>query len=107
MGEPGIAAVVRSLRMATSAAESGEPDWARDARCRTADPALFFGPNRFEPKRERLAREEQAIAICRSCPCMPACRQHAVEAGEAYGVWGGLGETDRRELMDLPYIQAG
>lgn len=73
------------------------PGWADDARCRGEDPALFFGPNRFEPKRERIAREEAAKAVCRSCPCIQACREHAISAGETYGVWGGLGETDRRD----------
>ncbi|MEX2486147.1 MAG: WhiB family transcriptional regulator [Nitriliruptoraceae bacterium] len=79
---------------------SDGPAWAGEARCRNEDPALFFGPNRFEPKRERIAREEAAKAICRRCPCLAPCREHALVTGEAYGVWGGLGEVERRELMD-------
>ncbi len=78
------------------------PAWAHAALCRSEDPALFFGPNRFEPKRERLAREEAAKAICQRCPCMVACRKHALAVGEAYGVWGGMGEMERRELLDIP-----
>lgn len=77
-----------------------EPAWAGDARCRSEDPALFFGPNRFEPKRERIAREEAAKAICRECPSLVPCRAYALATGEAYGVWGGLGEVERRELVD-------
>lgn len=76
-----------------------EISWDQEARCRTRDPALFFGPNRFEPKRERLAREAEAKAVCRTCPCIRQCREYAVTIGELYGVWGGLGETDRRELI--------
>lgn len=75
-----------------------EISWDQQARCRTRDPALFFGPNRFEPKRERLAREAEAKAVCATCPCLQACREYALTSGELYGVWGGLGETDRREL---------
>jgi WhiB family redox-sensing transcriptional regulator len=75
-----------------------ENDWEGRAACRGRDPVLFFGPNRFEPKRERLAREEAARAVCRSCPVMVPCREYAVSSGEAFGVWGGLAETDRREL---------
>lgn len=74
--------------------------WERDARCRGEDAALFFGPNGFEPKRERLAREAAAKAICRGCPALMACRERAVRDGELYGVWGGLGETDRRPLIE-------
>lgn len=76
-----------------------ELSWEQHARCRTCDPALFFGPNRFEPKRERLAREAEAKAICARCPCIQDCREHALATGELYGVWGGLGESDRRELL--------
>lgn len=75
------------------------PAWAREALCRTEDPAIFFGPNRFEPKHERIAREEAAKKVCRQCPCMAACRSHAIATGESYGVWGGLGEADRREML--------
>jgi WhiB family transcriptional regulator, redox-sensing transcriptional regulator len=76
-----------------------ELGWDEQARCRSHDPTLFFGPNRFEPKRERLAREAEAKAICSTCPCLAACREYALSAGELYGVWGGLGETDRRDLL--------
>ena len=74
--------------------------WEQGARCRGEDAALFFGPNGFEPKRERLAREAAAKAICRGCPALVACRERAVRDGELYGVWGGLGETDRRPLIE-------
>jgi WhiB family redox-sensing transcriptional regulator len=73
--------------------------WDGEARCRTEDPTLFFGPNRFEPKRERLAREAAAKSVCATCPAIAACREHALTTGEMYGVWGGLGEADRRMLI--------
>jgi WhiB family transcriptional regulator, redox-sensing transcriptional regulator len=74
--------------------------WEFDASCRSKDPTLFFGPNRFEPKRERLAREAEAKMVCQTCPALQACREHAVEHSELYGVWGGLGEGDRRGLIE-------
>jgi WhiB family transcriptional regulator, redox-sensing transcriptional regulator len=73
--------------------------WEAQARCRTEDPTLFFGPNRFEPKQERLAREAAAKAVCATCPALAPCRQQALSQGELYGVWGGLGEADRRSLL--------
>lgn len=78
----------------------GEDGWEDAAACRREDPTMFFGPNRFEPKRERLAREKAAKAICATCPVVDACREHALLHGELYGVWGGLGEADRRGLME-------
>jgi len=70
--------------------------WQEQARCRDADAVLFFGPNAFEPKHERDEREEAAKAVCALCPVIFECRSWALEHGEAYGVWGGLGEADRR-----------
>ena len=73
--------------------------WELDARCRGEDASLFFGPNRFEPKRERLAREAAAKQICARCPALGPCREYALREGELYGVWGGLGENDRRAML--------
>lgn len=86
-----------------------DQDWADDARCRGRDATLFFGPNQFEPKRERLAREAAAKEICRGCPALEACRDFALREGENFGVWGGLGEADRRALLTRrqPAAKAG
>ena len=80
--------------------------WEDAAKCRSHDPTLFFGPNRFEPKRERLEREAAAKAVCATCPAMRECREYAVRNGEIYGVWGGLGEADRRALIDDRQVAA-
>lgn len=85
--------------LASPGADDGGEAWAADARCRTEDPLLFFGPNRFEPKRERLQREAAAKAVCAGCPALMECREHALTEGELYGVWGGLGESDRRAIL--------
>jgi WhiB family redox-sensing transcriptional regulator len=77
----------------------GDDGWAVGAACRGEDPMLFFGPNRFEPKRERLSREAAAKAVCAQCPALDACREHALAEAEPYGVWGGLGEDDRRSIL--------
>jgi len=66
------------------------------ARCRGAEAELFFGPPGTETRVERMRRESIAKAMCRECPAMLACRSHAIEHGEVYGVWGGLGEQERR-----------
>jgi WhiB family transcriptional regulator, redox-sensing transcriptional regulator len=33
---------------------------------------------------------------------MRACRSHALEVREPYGVWGGLTEAERESLYDGP-----
>lgn len=83
--------------------------WEQAGACRGVDPSLFFGPNRFEPKRERLAREDAAKAICATCPVVEPCRDAAVRLGESFGVWGGTGEVERRALLEAAegYSKAG
>jgi WhiB family redox-sensing transcriptional regulator len=66
------------------------------ARCRGADADLFFGPPGIEPRIDRMRRESMAKAMCRDCPAILACRTYALDHGEVYGVWGGLGEQERR-----------
>jgi WhiB family transcriptional regulator, redox-sensing transcriptional regulator len=97
--EPSRDVSVAGGRIRRPHAEVSE-EWELEARCRDEDAGLFFGPNGFEPKRERLAREAAAKAICRGCPSLRACREYAITHAEFYGVWGGLGEADRRELIE-------
>jgi WhiB family transcriptional regulator, redox-sensing transcriptional regulator len=67
-----------------------------DAICRGEAPELFFGPAREESRRERHERERRAKALCDACPALDACRSLALQRLELYGVWGGLGEQERR-----------
>jgi len=77
-----------------------DSDWEHHARCRSEGAGLFFGPNRFEPKLERTARETAAKAVCADCPVIEPCRQHALAEAEPYGVWGGMGEVERRAMLE-------
>lgn len=74
--------------------------WEQHARCRSDAARLFFGPNRFEPKHERVARESAAKAVCATCPVIEPCRERALRGAEPYGVWGGLGEAERRAILE-------
>jgi WhiB family redox-sensing transcriptional regulator len=69
-----------------------------DAHCRDAASELFFGALQ-ETRRERLERERRAKAMCDACPALNACREQALETLELYGVWGGLGEQERRQHL--------
>ncbi len=31
-----------------------------------------------------------------TCPVQLPCREHALASGESFGVWGGMGEAERR-----------
>jgi len=47
----------------------------------------------------RRAREERAKAICRACPVLEQCREHALAVQEPYGIWGAMGEGERRDVI--------
>jgi WhiB family redox-sensing transcriptional regulator len=73
-------------------------DWQLEGACRGLDSSLFFHPdNERGPSRAR--RENEAKTICASCPVVDPCRAHALEVREPYGVWGGLSEAERNQLL--------
>jgi hypothetical protein len=59
---------------------------------------LFFHPER-ERGPARAVREARAKNVCRRCPVMAQCRDHALIVHEPYGVWGGLTEEERKQQL--------
>lgn len=74
-------------------------DWQEHGLCRATDSAVFFAPPHFEHKPEREAREAKAKAICVECPVRTQCLEWALAIREPHGVWGGLSETERRQIL--------
>ncbi|WP_033443540.1 WhiB family transcriptional regulator [Saccharothrix sp. NRRL B-16314] len=73
-------------------------DWQMSGLCRGMDSVYFFhAPNERGSARDR--REAMAKAICRRCPVMEKCREHALEVHETFGIWGGLGESELRAML--------
>ena len=62
---------------------------------------MFFHPD-GERGRNRSARESAAKAVCAVCPVLTQCRSHALAVPELYGIWGGLGEEERANLVRMP-----
>lgn len=73
-------------------------DWQLLAACRGVDSSLFFHPE-GERGAARSARETSAKEVCMRCPVRAECAAHALAVREPYGVWGGLTEDEREELM--------
>jgi WhiB family redox-sensing transcriptional regulator len=60
---------------------------------------LFFGTSEDGRMEEgRVEREALAAAVCFSCPIRVGCLEKALVLKEAYGVWGGMGEGERRRF---------
>ena len=81
--------------------------WQFDAACRGADASLFYAPNYFEKREEKEARESRAKALCRQCPVQEECLEYALRIGETHGIWGGLNELQRRQLVRDRALEAG
>jgi WhiB family transcriptional regulator, redox-sensing transcriptional regulator len=73
-------------------------EWQQRAACRGDNASVFYPPLRFEPKHEQRRREQAAKAICRACPVREQCLDHALRFDERHGIWGGMTDTERRQL---------
>ena len=73
-------------------------EWQLDGACRRENPDVFFHPE-GERGPARANREARAKEVCRRCPVLEQCRRHALTVHEPYGVWGGLSESERDEMI--------
>ena len=80
-------------------AQRVEEAWQLKAACRGPQAAVFFPPSTFERKDEKLERESRAKDICRTCPVRNPCLEYSVRIREPHGIWGGLNEAERKQLV--------
>jgi WhiB family redox-sensing transcriptional regulator len=73
------------------ASEEDTEVWRKDALCREMGFGLFYS--------EQGVDNEPAKAICRSCVVQEECLEFALSNRERFGVWGGLGQNERAELL--------
>ena len=88
----------RTSSLARLFAAEPENDWRPEAACRGLDPELFFSSDDIVNRQERLEREAEAKAVCTRCTVRKDCLSYALDAGERYGIWGGLNPQERRAL---------
>ena len=81
-------------------ATQAETAWHLRAACRGPQAQMFFPPAGSERKEERLDRERRAKSICMSCSVRIACLDYAVRIREPHGIWGGMNELERRDIIE-------
>jgi len=86
-------------QVATSNRKAEQLLWQARAACKGPQSAAFFPPSSAERKDERDARERRAKSICASCPVHGPCLQYALSIREPHGIWGGLNEFERKQLL--------
>ena len=68
--------------------------WQDQGNCVGKDTEMFFldvnlrGPSKAKQERE-------AKAVCKGCPVIAKCLNHALTVPEVYGVWGGMSADER------------
>jgi len=72
-------------------------EWRDDARCRIegTDPELFFPVSEIGPGARQVAA---AKAVCHRCGVRAECLTDAIDSGLHAGVFGGMSESERRNL---------
>ncbi|MVA76917.1 WhiB family transcriptional regulator [Auraticoccus sp. F435] len=63
--------------------------WAALAKCRGTKDSLFV----------EGAEQRKARTLCRGCPVRLECLAEALDNRIEWGVWGGLTERERRQLL--------
>lgn len=76
-----------------------EAAWREAAACLPHPAILFFGMDDNEGAAERHAREQEAKLICTGCLVRAECLDYALNTREAYGIWGGLTELERKARL--------
>ena len=72
-----------------------EMTWVESARCIGEDPELFFPVGITGPAVEQT---EVARAVCLACNVIDECLEWSLRTAQDAGVWGGMGEEERREI---------
>lgn len=75
-----------------------DTSWHHQGTCTPQDQHFFYHPEN-ERGSTRRARANAAKAICRECPIRKTCREQSLATREQYGVWGGLSEDERGQLL--------
>jgi WhiB family redox-sensing transcriptional regulator len=77
-----------------------EESWQLKAACRGPQAEVFFPPTGIEHKEDRIDREHEAKSICRTCSVRRPCLDYALRIHEPHGIWGGMNEAERKQLID-------
>jgi WhiB family redox-sensing transcriptional regulator len=72
--------------------------WMADGKCRMFPPATFFPSDGVGV--------EKAKKICRTCPVVDQCLEHALDHRIEHGVWGGASERQRRRILKKRRVDA-
>jgi WhiB family redox-sensing transcriptional regulator len=71
--------------------------WQLQGSCRGQAPEIFFPDD--HATRDRRRQENLAKQICRQCPVLEQCRDHALRTPEPHGIWGAMTAQERARVQ--------
>ncbi len=71
--------------------ESEDEQWRQKANCLEVDKSLMY-PSDY-------GGTIKAQQVCEDCPVQPECLEYALENNLADGVWGGVSERGRKQIL--------
>lgn len=76
------------------------PAWFDDPSrgCAAPGEVQFFPPDFLEHRRYSFD-SKPAKKLCRACPFKNECLEWSLQTKQNYGVWGGMDEKQRRQIM--------
>lgn len=77
--------------------DENEAEWRSMAACADMDGELFF-PKPGGPGGGTGTGPNLVHITCAGCPSRLPCLAYSLDPGERFGIWGGLGEKERRPL---------
>jgi len=78
-------------------------DWQLRGSCLGQPLEVFFPDDDSRSIRRR--REEAAKRICRQCPVLAECRDHAFRTPEHHGIWGAMTAGERARASVTPGLR--
>jgi WhiB family redox-sensing transcriptional regulator len=72
--------------------------WQEESNCRGEDSEVFFLDPQARGKNKR-DKEKAAKKICKGCPVVQQCLDHALSIPEFFGVWGGMTADERNSIL--------
>jgi len=72
--------------------------WQEESNCKNVDSELFFLEPLLRGKQKR-EKERKAKEVCKGCPVVNECLQHAMRTPEYFGVWGGTTADERNHIL--------
>lgn len=72
-------------------------DWQSRGSCARWPTEVFFPED--QGRHGLRARQQRAMQICRGCPVVRECREHALATPEVHGIWGATTPRERARLV--------